>query len=331
MSLKQKKIQILVIVLVFIALGFIAKPSAFASLSRFMRRTYTMAAVSKEQVKFNAKVKATTKGKPATGISMRYMVPNSQSILFIGRLLVQGKITPDVAGSPLPSQIEISINHKTASGQIETLNKFKTNVQSTGAILLQNSAFSNFDLVNTNEVLDLAVTPIDKNLPACTLSLSVSHTWGGSAGKAELEQFDESAVAPQAVFIFNGHFIDTREKGKSLGPFLLKTTTQPGFQMNGTARVQARFEPDPAGVTFPNTIRVTVKHKNQKNGALIRTETFNVKMQPDGRVLQQSFPFTTQNATNTPESLELTYTPVERAFPESYAYVTFAYTPATTP
>ncbi len=219
MALKLKKVQLVIIILVFMALGMIGKPSAFASLSRFMRRTYTMAAVSKEQVKFNAKVKATPKGKPATGISMRYMVPNSQSILFIGRLLVQGKITPDVPGSPLPSMIEVSINHKTAGGQIETLNKFKTNVQRNGVILLQNSAFSNFDLVNTNEVLDLAVTPIDKNLPASTLSINVSHTWGGSAGKAELEQFEEPTAAPQAVFIFNGHFIDTRAKGKSLATF----------------------------------------------------------------------------------------------------------------
>ena len=74
-------------------------------------------------------------------------------------------------------------------------------------------------------------------------------------------------------------------------------------------------------------VKFTVKHKNAQNNAIIRTETLIVHVQPDGRILLQSYPFTTTNAAGTPEQLEISAQAVDKAFPFSTINATVTFTP----
>jgi hypothetical protein len=168
---------------------------------------------------------------------------------------------------------------------------------------------------------------VDANLPACHLILNNTHTigFGSSPEEAKTETPESPAAAPQLVFVFQ-NFTEDRSKNEVFGPFGLKNLSQAGFAFNGTMRVKGRIFPDP-GTHPPAMVKVTVKHENAQNRAVLRTETFIIHVQPDGRILLQSFPITTTNSTGTPEQLEISAQAVDKDFPFSTTNATVTFTP----
>lgn len=293
----------------------------------FARDVYRIATTSKEQINFSGNVKATAPGKTIIGLSVKTQVPESQMILFLGRMIVRGKFTA-ATSSALPTKLRLLIRHKNAGNRVVQTTSFDVNMQSNGTILSQNFAYTVFDVIPKNETLDLSITPVDKNLPAGNLKITMIHAIGLTAIKEEAEpELTTASLPPQLIFT-GSNYIEDRAKGKVFGPYIIRNTTQAGFSLNGIARVKGKFTPDEPGQPVPNTIQVIVKHKNQTGGALLRTETFNVKVQSDGRILTQSFPITTLNDQGVPEFLEVSMKPQDKAFPYSFATVTLSYTPA---
>ena len=152
---------------------------------------------------------------------------------------------------------------------------------------------------------------------------------GALANSESLEETLAPNAGPQIVYTYV-NYIEDRLKGESFGPHILKVQGQPGFQLNGTVKIQGKitpFDPEP----IPATLSATVKHKNAKNGQVLWTQSFTVRVQPNGQIVPQSFPFTTINATGTAESLEVSMKAVDKAFPYSLVNAKLSYIPLSTP
>jgi hypothetical protein len=209
-------------------------------------------------------------------------------------------------------------------GKTLSSTSFDANVQSDGTILTQNVTYTNFQVFDFKDVLQLLASPVDKTLPAGKLNLIVGYTLGVSAANLELERPSElSEETPQFIFQYAG----PAEGGKALGPLVFKVIGQSGFKMNGTLRINGKITPDEAADKKPAQIEAAVSHKNQMNGQVISSQNFPIKVQPNGQVLIQSFPITTTNTQGIPEALQVTLKP-NIEFPYSTVNVRFTYTPA---
>lgn len=327
-SKKRVFVIVSIVLLAAAVIGFAENYSRIAAIGKYLQRVYSAAAVSKETVNFNGLVKATPKGKIAIGISVRQLSADTQMIVFLGRLAIKGKITPTTAGAAVPRKMNLIQRHRSATNQILSTNTFSFNVNADGTIPPQSFAVTLFEVYSLKESQEITVVPVDANLPACRFNLKTTHTIGFSSVVDETrEELSEApAAAPQLVFIFS-NFMEDRAQNKVFGPFALKNLSQPGFALNGTMRIKGKITPDP-GEFAPSTVKVTLKHKNAQNGAVLSTQTFNIHIEADGRILVQSFPITTSNATGTPEQLEVSAQAVDKAFPFSTVNVTITYTPA---
>src|SRR5262245_20307338 len=103
-------------------IGFAENYGRIAEIGEYIRKVYAAAAVSKEAVNFNGPIKATTKGKTALGIAIRQLSEDTQMIVFLGKLTVKGKITPDTAGAALPRKLNLIQRHKDAGNKIVSTN-----------------------------------------------------------------------------------------------------------------------------------------------------------------------------------------------------------------
>ncbi len=329
MFLKHRKfLTVTVILLSLFWLGF-SKSSTYSSVKRWAQRAYKLAANGKAQIVYSAPVKATGIGKVAFGISAQSINEETQTILLIGRLIVKGKITPQTAGAALPTKLRLVVKHNNPGGATLSSSSYDVNVQSDGNILLQNLPVTDFQVFSVRDVLNITVIPVDKPLPAGRILFNATHTLGALANSESLEETLAPTAGPQIVYTYV-NYIEDRLKGESFGPYILKVQGQPGFQLNGTVKIQGKitpFDPEP----IPATLSATVKHKNAKNGQVLWTESFTVRVQPNGQIVPQSFPFTTINATGTAESLEVSMKAVDKAFPYSLVNAKLSYIPLSTP
>ena len=319
----KKRLLVLLLLFSTLFLGF----RQYDSVRRFLRMTYGLATTAKEQVIYSGPVKATPPGKTAIGVSTQSLSADTQMILFLGRLIVKGKITPAAPGSAIPTKLRITVKHNSAGGKTLSAANYDVNVQSDGTILQQNLAVSDFEVFQLKDTLQLLVIPVDRALPAGRLTFSATHSLGAVAAENESPSDVITAATPQCVYVYT-NYVEDRALNGTLGPYTVKVLGQPAFNLNGTLRINGKitpFDPEP----IPASLSVTVKHKDARNGNLLSTQTFTVKVQPNGQILIQPFPITTTNATSTPESLEVTAKPVGKAFPYSLVNVRMTYTPAT--
>ncbi|HSE43026.1 MAG TPA: hypothetical protein VLH08_19860 [Acidobacteriota bacterium] len=326
MFVKHRKLFVILIVLIsFLSLGF--GKSTYSSLKKWAQRAYKLAANGKVQVVYTGRINATGIGKPAIGMSAQSTNEETQIVLLLGRLIVKGKITPQTAGAALPTKLRLIVKHNSPGGATLSTSNYDINVQSDGTILLQNLAVTDFEVFSVRDVLNITLVPVDKPLPAGNLIFNATHSLGALASTENLqEEFTPSAV-PQLVYTYV-NYLEDRSKGESLGPYILKVQGQPGFTLNGTIKVSGKitpFDPEP----IPTTLMATVKHKNAKSGQVLSTQSSTVKVQLNGQILLQSFPFTTLNATGTAESLEVSIKPIDKAFPYSLLNCRVSYTPST--
>src|SRR6185295_16271866 len=143
------------LILIIFVLTSVCSSDDLDRLARFAKRAYYAAANGKEQFRYTGQVKATPKGKPALTLSIRSLITDGgQIILFIGRLVVKGKITPSTPNSPLPTTVQMAIKHKNTAGAVIRTTTFNTAVQSNGIILQQQFPFQLFDLINPKETLE---------------------------------------------------------------------------------------------------------------------------------------------------------------------------------
>jgi hypothetical protein len=318
-------------ILIFAILICVIFSKELYSFSRFARKAYYAAANGKEQFRYTGPVKATTRGKPALTLSIRSLTTENQIILFLGRLIVKGKITPTTAGSALPSTLQLIMKHKNPANVVIKTTTFNVAVQSSGVILQQSLPFTTFDLINPKETLELSVIPFDKNLPAGTISLTTTHLLGASVSSIpEDKEVDAPTASKQLVFVFN-NFKSESLRNKVIGPAVLKAPGDPTFFGQGTLRVQGKITIDGGGnAGFPNTMRITLKHKKQQGNKLLKLETFNVKIEPDGRILNQSFPVSGKTDTETPDLFEASLKYVDKNMPDRVVNMTFAFTQPST-
>jgi hypothetical protein len=317
------------IVLIIFVLTSLCSGDDLDRLARFAKRAYYAASNGKEQFRYSGAVKATPKGKPALTLSIRSLITDGgQVILFLGRLVIKGKVTPATPNSPLPTTLQMVMKHKNTAGGVIRTTTFNTNVQSNGTILQQQLPFQTFDLINPKETLELSVVPLDKNLPAGTISLTTTHLLGAPLSSIwEDKDINVPAASSQLVFIIN-NFVGEVKKNQLIGPIQLKTPGSPNFFAKGTLRVQGKITID-GNAGLPNTMRITLKHRKQQGNKLLKTEVFNVKVQPDGKVLNQNFPISGATDTETPDVLEVSVQYVDKEMPDRLINLTFAYTEAT--
>ncbi len=284
MLIRNKRLVFLLLALFTVTIiGFTENFSRVAGIAKYLKRVFSAAAFSKEQVNFNGPVKATQKGKTALGLTIRQLSDDSQMIVFLGRLTLKGRITPNVPGTAIPTQMRLVQRHKDANNRVVATQNYDFNVQSDGAILTQNLPVTLFDVYSNKESQELAVVPVDLNLPACRINLKMIHTIGVSAAPEMEEKSEvETAAAPELVFLFN-NFMEDRIRNQIAGPWLLKNSGQAGFVLNGTVRIKGKITPDDP-LPPPSNINVTVKHKNAQSQALISTQSFTVRVEPDGRI-----------------------------------------------
>ncbi|HEY7161411.1 MAG TPA: hypothetical protein VH815_09125 [Acidobacteriota bacterium] len=321
--LHHKKIILVIILTSFVLVGF--QKTSIRSLNKVLRRFYS-AANTKATVTYNGSVPATSPGKTAVGISMQSTGVETQIILFFGRVTVKGKIIPQTAGTPLPTKLRLTMKHNNSGGKTLSSTNFDVNVQSDGTILTQSVAYTNFQVFDNKDVLQLLASPVDKSLPAGKLNLTAAYAIGASAANLEpdpMTSSNEADAVPQFIY----QYVGPAEGGKALGPLVFKVIGQSGFKMNGTLRINGKIIPDEAGDKKPVTLQATIAHKNQTNNSVISNQNLTVKVQPNGQVLIQSFPFTTTNTLGLPESLQVTLKP-NIEFPYSTVNVRFTYTPA---
>ncbi len=316
------------LILIIFILTSVCSSDDLDRLARFAKRAYYAAANGKEQFRYIGPVKATPKGKPALTLSIRSLITDGgQIILFIGQLVVKGKITPSTPNSPLPTTVQMAIKHKNTAGAVIRTTTFNTAVQSNGIILQQQFPFQLFDLINPKETLELSVVPLDKNLPAGTISLTATHLLGASLSSImEDKDLNVPAASSQLVFVIN-NFVGEVQKNQLIGPFSLKTPGSPNYFAKGTFRVQGKITID-GNAGLPNTMRITLKHRKQQGNKLLQTQTLNVKVQPDGKVLNQNFPVSGSTDTETPDLLEVSVQYVDKVMPDRLLNLTFAYTEA---
>ena len=315
--------------LVAALVGFAENYSHISALGNYIRRVYSAAAAgSRETTNFNGSVKATPKGKTAIGISIKQLSEDTQMIIFLGRLTLKGRITPNAPGAAVPRKMNLIEKHKSASNQILSTSTFTFNVNADGTIPVQSFPVTLFDVYSKNESQELTVVPVDVNLPAGHLILNNTHSIGfsSSTNEAKAETTESPEAAPQLVFTFQ-NFMEGRAKNQVFGPFALKNLSQAGLALNGTLRIKGKITPDAGEPKAPTMIKVTVKHENAQNKAVLRTETFLVHVQPDGRILLQSFPFTTTNSAAIPEMLEVSAQATDKAFPFCTVNGTISFTP----
>ena len=235
-------------------IGFAENYSQIASLGNYIRRVYAAAAAAnRETANFNGPMKATPKGKTALGISIKQLSEDTQMIVFLGRVTLKGRITPNTPGAALPRKMNLIERHKNAANKILATNTFTFNVNADGTIPVQNFPLTVFDVFSKNDSQELTVVPVDANLPAGHLILNNTHTIGFAAlpEKEQDQDLESPAVAPQLVFVFQ-NFMEDRAKNQVAGPFNLKNLSQVGFALNGTLRVKGENIPGPGGAPSNN-------------------------------------------------------------------------------
>jgi hypothetical protein len=325
---RKKKVLLILVPIFLIAVALSYQTTAFETIRHRARGVYYAANNGKEQFRYIGAVTDTPKGKPALTLSIRSLMKENQIILFVGRVIISGKITPQTANAPLPTKIRFVVNHKNAAGQSSNAINLDVNVQSNGAILSQNLPFNSFDLIDPKETLDLSMLPIDRNLPAGAVTLNIVHTIGANASSMIPDDAEEqtSATINRLTFVFN-NYLSGHAKNEVIGPLSIKTPKAPAFFAKGTLRVAGKMTPfDAPGLGLPNRFQMILKHKLQAGGKLIKTENFNVNVKQDGVIAPQVFQVDSGTPEEQPEVLEVSMKYLDKAIPDRVVNVNFTFT-----
>lgn len=324
----RKKFLLIFLTIFLIAAGLSYHSTALETIRHLARGVYYAANNGKEQFRFTGAVTDTPKGKPALTLSIRSLMKENQIILFVGRVIISGKITPQTANAPLPTKIRFVVNHKNAAGQVSNATNLDVNVQSNGAILSQNLPFSSFDLIDPKETLDLSMVPIDRNLPAGAVILNIVHTIGANASNMIPDDAIEqtSATINKLTFVFN-NYLSGHAKNEVIGPLSIKTPKVPAFFSKGALRVAGKITPfDAPGLGLPNRFMMILKHKLQAGGKLIKTENFIANVNADGVIAPQVFQVDSGTPEEQPDVLEVSMKFLDKAIPDRVVNVTFTFT-----
>jgi len=325
---RKKKFLLIFLTISLIAAGLSYHSTAFEPIRHRARGVYYAANNGKEQFRYTGAVTETAKGKPALTLSIRSLMKENQVILFVGRVIISGKITPQTANAPLPTKMGFVVNHKNAAGQVSKTTNLEVNVQSNGAILSQSLPFTSFDLIDPKETLDLSMVPIDRNLPAGAITLNIVHTIGANASNMIPDDAIEetSASINKLTFAFN-NYLSGHAKNEVIRPLSIKTPKAPAFFSKGTLRVAGKITPfDAPGLGLPNRFMMILKHKLQAGGKLIKTENFIVNVKADGVITPQVFQIDTQTSEAQPDVLEVSMKFLDKAIPDRVVNVTFTFT-----
>lgn len=279
----------------------------------------------RQQIVYVGTLPAAAKDKPIAILELQSLAARAPGFLFTGTIRVRGKITAQTVGTVLPAKMRFQLRLKRA-GKVVFTEFWDFNVLSNGNIPIQNFGITKTSPVNLKDILQFSILPLDRNSPVSTANLTINYSLppANSAQIEAEENVEAAAVAQRFQLTFVG-VLPASPAGVSAGGINLKAIRGPLLTWNGNLHVRGRVTPIVPGTPIPTLIRLVVKHK-RLNGTVLRTETFNVNVQSNGLVTLQSFPFTTVNASNIKEALEISLTPLGRTFPLSTANLTMSFT-----
>lgn len=285
-----------------------------------------LAAVNlRQHVVYVGTLPAAAKDKPIAILELQSLAVRARGFLFGGTIRVRGKITAQTVGTALPSKMRFQLRLK-RGGRIVFTEFWDFNVLSNGNIPIQNFKITTISPVNLKDILQFSILPLDRNFPVSTANLTINYALP-PANLAQIEaeeKVEAAAVAQRFQLTFVGP-LPASPAGVSAGAIHLKAIRGPLLTWDGNLNVRGKVTPIITGSPVPSTIRLVLKHK-RFNGSVLRTETFSVNVQSNGLVTLQSFPFTTVNAANIKEALEISITPLGRTFPLSTANLTMSFT-----
>lgn len=301
-----------------------APPPGYKKVQRYWRSLYGAVTPTK-QLSIARTVEATKKGQAAIAFSLKELWSDSQFVMVAAKLGVSGRITPVAAGAALPKKLRIQMRHLSASGTPKTTKTFDAVVSTDGTIASQSFSFSTMILVNYKESIELSAIPLDKNLPASTVELTVGLN---SARPWEPVVMPEPPSGPAAKtgkieYVYGG-YPAALTKGQLVGRFTVSSGTTAGLELTGKLAVKGKITPD-AGEPLPTKLRAQVKHLDAA-GKLLRTDKFDVVVKSNGTISSQSFNLTTANATGIKETLEFGFMPLDRDLPDCELSATVTFT-----
>src|SRR5262249_50907395 len=144
---------------------------------------------------------------------------------------ISGKITPQTPGSAIPTKLRLSIKHKNGAGKVLLAQQFDANVQSNGTILAQNFLFNspviNLLPIQKLDTVELAVIPVDANLPACKITWAMVATFPPPPSSAKVDDFempvDVTAHVGRELFQYFGTLPNAVKTHPFFGPISVKT------------------------------------------------------------------------------------------------------------
>ena len=100
--------------------------------------------------------------------------PNTLLTVFPGTVSITGTVTPNLLGATLPSTLRAILRHKSVGGFLLRTITCDLTIQTSGAILLQLCPMPAFN-VSAGESVELSLDPLDRALPASSLTVRVNY------------------------------------------------------------------------------------------------------------------------------------------------------------
>lgn len=278
----------------------------------------------KAQFIYTGALPSTPRLQSAITVALKNLSLPSHLAVFTSTVHFKGKITAQTSGAEIPTSVRFSLKHKRAGGQVRSTVSYDVDVQSDGTILQQDFPFSALTIVSANETLEYSFIPLDKDLPASNVNLIFSVTPPGAGARDENRIMQTEASVQHEQFQYSG-ILNGATKGKTIGSFSLKFIRGPLGAVNGNLHMKGKITETP-GIVLPSKLQLRINHIDPA-GKPLRTDTFNVKVQPGGTIPVQTFPFTSINTQHVKESLVMSVSAIDRDFPAANVNLTLSFTP----
>ncbi len=300
-------------------------PDRYKQVRRYWR-ALTGSLTPRKQFDFVGKLDATTKGKAAIALQMKELWSGHQFVIANGSIKTSGQMTALVTGSTLPHKLRMQMRRLSSTDKPLTTKAFDILVGSDGKIAPQSFPLTVWFLVDYKETLEFSIAPLDANLPAGTLTLTVSlnpPSWLVPEESLGDTPADSPATAQKVQYTYAGYPAGAK-KGQAIGHVVLNPIAGSAFTAVGKLAVKGKIVPD-SGEALPSKLRAVLKHIDS-TGRLLSTDKFDIKIQTAGNIASQSFPFSTVNAGGVKESWDVSFVPIDRDLPDCELNLVAAFT-----
>lgn len=275
-------------------------------------------------------LRGSKKGVSVTGFAFE---PLSSGPLTLqqGTLHISGRILPPppAAGTSFfPHILRLAITHLAVTGTLLSRETFDLLVNDSGAIPSQTFFIPHDTVVRAKERLLFSLTPIDRRLPACILSITASMA---------PQNIMDSAAADPPPFprpgILNVSYsatqhISAQQGGREAFHFRLALPGGQGLLwkpgvLSVAGNIISISATPPA---LPKKVIMIVRHRNP-DGQQISVDKNVILISSSGMIPQQTFPLSTLGPDQSREVLEISFVPVDAPIPAGVVKAEFSYSP----